>query len=174
MVRAVSLRGFSCCLLHLAVLFHAAAGTHEMGRAYLRENKKKTGVVPTSSGLQYKAVVRGGGRWHPANDTACDWSFEVYGIGSDVSVGDNITAGDALQSTKAMGTRMIFAPQHTLKGVSQAMLKMVEGDRWHLWLPSHLAYGDRGRQPHIQPGDALFVMLELLSIRGKNKLPKDS
>ena len=43
---------------------------------------------------------------------------------------------------------------------------MVEGDKWELYIPSELAYGDRGRPPQIGGGDALVFTIELKSIKG--------
>merc|ERR1712150_105956 len=43
---------------------------------------------------------------------------------------------------------------------------MVEGDKWELYIPSDIAYGDSGSPPKIGPGDALIFTLELLKIEG--------
>ena len=44
---------------------------------------------------------------------------------------------------------------------------MVEGDKWEMYIPSELAYGDRGSRPKISPGDALVFTMELLKINGR-------
>ena len=47
---------------------------------------------------------------------------------------------------------------------------MVEGDKWEMYIPSELGYGDRGSPPKIQGGDALIFTMELLTIEG-NSVP---
>lgn len=51
------------------------------------------------------------------------------------------------------------------------MQLMVEGDKWELYIPSDIAYGDQGSPPKIGGGDALVFTLELLKIKG-DKVPK--
>ena len=49
------------------------------------------------------------------------------------------------------------------------MQLMVEGDKWELYIPSDLAYGDRGRPPKIGGGDCLIFTIEILKIKGREK-----
>lgn len=44
---------------------------------------------------------------------------------------------------------------------------MVEGDKWELFIPSNLAYGEAGRLPAIGRGDALVFTIEMLAIKGR-------
>ena len=46
---------------------------------------------------------------------------------------------------------------------------MVEGDKWEMYIPSDLAYGDRGSPPKIKGGDTLVFTMELLKIKGDKK-----
>ena len=39
------------------------------------------------------------------------------------------------------------------------MQLMVEGDKWEMYIPSDLAYGDRGRPPKIGGGDCLIFTM---------------
>ena len=47
---------------------------------------------------------------------------------------------------------------------------MVEGDKWEMYIPSELGYGDRGSPPKIGGGDALVFTMEILEIKG-GKVP---
>ena len=53
-----------------------------------------------------------------------------------------------------------------IAGWREALLLMVEGDKWELVIPSELAYGDESMGPHIKPGDILFFTLELVKVSG--------
>ena len=45
------------------------------------------------------------------------------------------------------------------------MQLMVEGDKWELYIPSELAYGERGHPPKIPGGSALIFRLEMIYIK---------
>jgi FKBP-type peptidyl-prolyl cis-trans isomerase FklB len=49
---------------------------------------------------------------------------------------------------------------------------MPVGSKWELFIPSDLAYGDRGAGSDIQPGDTLIFEVELLSIENKKEPEK--
>ena len=59
-----------------------------------------------------------------------------------------------------------FTPDGVIAGWREALLLMVEGDKWELVIPSELAYGDESMGPHIKPGDILFFTLELVKVSG--------
>jgi hypothetical protein len=45
------------------------------------------------------------------------------------------------------------------------MQLMVEGDKWELYIPSDLAYGDRGSPPKIPGGSVLVFQMEIMRIK---------
>jgi len=47
---------------------------------------------------------------------------------------------------------------------------MVEGDKWEMFIPSDLGYGDRGSPPKISGGDTLIFTMEILEIKGDKTL----
>jgi hypothetical protein len=47
------------------------------------------------------------------------------------------------------------------------MQLMVEGDKWELYIPSDLAYGDRGSPPKIPGDSALVFTIEMITIQGE-------
>lgn len=64
------------------------------------------------------------------------------------------------------GQPATFAPNQVIKGWTEAMQLMHEGDRWELFIPSELAYGDSARGAHIKAGDVLIFDLEMISCTG--------
>jgi FKBP-type peptidyl-prolyl cis-trans isomerase FklB len=59
--------------------------------------------------------------------------------------------------------------EQVVKGWTEAMQLMGEGDKWELYLPSELAYGDSQRGQHITPGAVLVFELEILEVKGESK-----
>ena len=55
-------------------------------------------------------------------------------------------------------------PANTLvRGWTEALQMMKAGAKWEIYLPSSLAYGDRGSGPLIEPGSTLVFEMELVS-----------
>eukprot|EP01052_Picozoa_sp_SAG31_P026676 SAG31_NODE_2435_length_5703_cov_2.125446_4_plen_66_part_00 len=46
---------------------------------------------------------------------------------------------------------------------------MVEGDKWELYIPSELGYGDSGSGADIGGGDVLVFTMEIIKINGPTK-----
>merc|ERR1711971_928257 len=63
-----------------------------------------------------------------------------------------------------MGTA--FAPNQVIKGWTEAMQLMVEGDKWEMFIPSGLAYGDGGSPPKIPGHSTLVFKMEIIKIKG--------
>ena len=110
------------------------------------ENGKKDGVVTLPSGLQYKVISAGDGANHPTVDSPCECHYEGRTAG-------NYPSGPKFDSSYDRGSPTTFAPNQVIKGWTEAMQLMVEGDKWELYIPSDLAYGDRGRPPKIGGGE---------------------
>merc|ERR1719409_2289485 len=62
-------------LLLLLQLSAANAGTNEVGKKFLEEQKGKDGVITLKSGLSYKVLKKGTGKYHPKKDSPCDCHY---------------------------------------------------------------------------------------------------
>ncbi|KAG8462539.1 hypothetical protein KFE25_010364 [Diacronema lutheri] len=149
--------------LLLAAGIAAAMGSNSFGKAFLAENKGKDGVTELPSGMQIKVLRKGGGDSHPTVSSPCECHYEGR-------TAANFPSGPKFDSSYDRGTPTTFAPNQVIKGWTEAMQKMVEGDKWELYIPSELAYGDSGRPPKIMGGDVLVFTIELLKIKG-GKVP---
>merc|ERR1719235_1729290 len=129
------------CSLALFVSL-ASAGTNEAGKKFLEENKDKPGVITLPSGLQYKVLRSGEGNSHPTPDSSCECHYEGR-------TAQNYPSGETFDSSYARGSPTSFAPNQVIKGWTEAMQLMVEGDKWEMYIPSELGYGDRGSPPKI-------------------------
>eukprot|EP00040_Diaphanoeca_grandis_P014618 m.74284 g.74284 ORF g.74284 m.74284 type:complete len:172 (-) comp24645_c0_seq1:99-614(-) len=135
-------------------------GTNSFGEKFLGANANREGVVVLPSGLQYKVLTKGSGTSHPRVSTPCLCHYEGR------TAQEYAKSGDPFDSSYARGTPITFAPNQVIGGWTEAMQLMVEGDKWRLFIPSELGYGDRGAGAKIGPGDALIFTIEMISIKG--------
>merc|ERR1719203_1824789 len=161
------------------VLGRASAGTNDVGKKYLEDMKGKPGVVTLPSGLMYKVLREGTGEDHPTVDSPC----ECFYAGTTPSLTPK--AEEVPDDTEKLnkewndfdsgykrGSTTTFAPNQVIKGWTEAMQLMVEGDKWEMYIPSELGYGDGGQGGKIQGGDVLIFRMEIIKIQG-NKKPAD-
>jgi FKBP-type peptidyl-prolyl cis-trans isomerase FklB len=121
------------------------------GDAFLAANGKKEGVKTTASGLQYKVIKTGAGRTPKATNTV---RTHYHGT---------LVDGTVFDSSVKRGEPVEFAVNGVIPGWTEALQLMKEGDKWQLFIPAKLAYGERGPGP-IGPNAALIFEVELLSI----------
>ena len=74
--------------------------------------------------------------------------------------------GKVFDSSYARGSPTTFAPNQVIKGWTEILLKMVEGDIWEVVIPSDLGYGSRGTGHDIKGGDTLIFKINLIKIKG--------
>lgn len=132
----------------------------EAGVKFLAENKGKPGVVTLPSGLQYKVLEEGPGMDHPKVDTPCDCHYA-----------GKLLDGTQFDSSYDRGEPTQFAPNQVIKGWTEAMQLMVQGDKWELYIPMEMAYGPSGRPPKIPAAATLIFTMEIIKIRGST-VPK--
>jgi FKBP-type peptidyl-prolyl cis-trans isomerase len=53
-----------------------------------------------------------------------------------------------------------------IPGMKEAITRMTVGSKWHLYIPSELAYGVQGAGP-VGPNATVIFKIELLSIKDK-------
>merc|ERR1712028_310798 len=115
-----------------------------------------------SSGLQYKIIESGKGAFHPTVDSPCECHYEGRTAGTLID-------GTTFDSSYDRGSPTSFAPNQVIKGWTEAMQLMVEGDKWEMYIPSELGYGDSGSPPKIKGGDVLVFTMEIITIKGDKK-----
>jgi FKBP-type peptidyl-prolyl cis-trans isomerase FklB len=134
-----------------------AGGTNKKeGDAFLAENKTKEGVITLPSGLQYKIVKAGDGPKPASTDSVvCNYRGTLIN-------------GTEFDSSYKRGQPATFPVGQVIKGWTEALQLMPVGSKWELYVPSDLAYGDRGAGANIGPNATLIFEVELLSIQGKD------
>ena len=122
------------------------------GQRFLDENKTKEGVKVTASGLQYKVITSGKGKMPITSD-----QVTVHYTG-------NLLDGTVFDSSVQRGSPAIFGVTQVIAGWIEALQLMHEGDKWILFIPDNLAYGERGKGAQIPPYTTLIFELELIKV----------
>ena len=125
------------------------------GEAFLAENKKKEGVKTLPSGLQYKVIKTGTGKKPKSTDTVT-----VHYRGTLIN-------GTEFDSSYKRGQTVSFPVSGVIPGWTEALQLMEEGAKWQLFIPSNLAYGEKGAGNVIGPNATLIFEIELVSIQEK-------
>lgn len=130
------------------------------GKKFLEENAKKEGIKITESGIQYKIIKEGTGPSPKATDPV-----KVHYKGTFID-------GKEFDSSYSRGKPATFPLNGVIKGWTEALQLMKVGGKWILYLPSELAYGERGKND-IGPNATLIFEVELIAIDkpGEKKEP---
>jgi FKBP-type peptidyl-prolyl cis-trans isomerase FklB len=125
----------------------------QVGKAFLEKNKIEAGVVVLPSGLQYKILKEGTGPKPAATDKV---TVNYHGTLIDGTVFDSsVDRKEPIQLTV----------NGVIEGWKEALQLMPVGSKWHLVIPSELAYGENPMQGGpIQPNSVLIFDVELISI----------
>lgn len=124
----------------------------EAGKVFLTGNASKEGVVTTASGLQYKVITQGTGVMP----------------GPDATVKVNYTGttmdGKKFDSSYDRKEPATFKISNVIKGWKEGLQLMPAGSKYMLYIPSQLAYGERGAGNIIKPYEVLVFEVELIEI----------
>ena len=131
---------------------NAMASEKEKGAKFLAENKKQPGVIETASGLQYKVVKMGDGPKPTATD-----KVKVHYHGTLID-------GTVFDSSVERGEPITFPLNGVIRGWTEGVQLMPVGSKFIFYIPSELAYGDRGAGQIIKGGATLIFEVELLEI----------
>eukprot|EP01029_Cantina_marsupialis_P023773 TRINITY_DN5993_c0_g1_i3.p1 TRINITY_DN5993_c0_g1~~TRINITY_DN5993_c0_g1_i3.p1 ORF type:complete len:279 (+),score=0.63 TRINITY_DN5993_c0_g1_i3:680-1516(+) len=129
----------------------------EKGKKFLEENAKRPEVKQTESGLQYEIIKEGKG----VKPLATDRVECVYH--------GTLLDGTVFDSSKERGDTTTFGVNRVIKGWTEALQLMPEGSSWRLFIPSDLAYGERGGGEKIGPNETLIFDIDLVKVVEKKK-----
>ena len=120
-------------------------------------------MVTLPSGMQYKVLQDGpaGGKM-PTVSAPCECHYR-----------GTLIDGTEFDSSYKRGRPSTFAPNQVIKGWTEAMQLMKEGDKWELYIPSELAYGAQNRGRFIKANSVLVFELELIKVKGKAQPSKE-
>lgn len=122
------------------------------GADFLSNNKTLPGVTTTDSGLQYKVIKSGTGKSPIATD-----SVTVHYTGKLID-------GTVFDSSIERNEPITLEVDGVIPGWTEALQLMHEGDKWIIYLPYPIAYGERGAGDRIPPYSTLIFELELIKV----------
>ena len=129
-----------------------AKKNQEDGDKFLADNAKKDGVKTTASGLEYEVETEGTGPKPKATDKVT------------VNYKGMLLDGTVFDSSYERGQPASFPLANVIPGWTEALQLMPVGSKYKFYIPSKLAYGERGAPPKIGPNAVLVFEVELLSI----------
>jgi len=124
----------------------------ESGAVFLKANKEKEGVVELPGGMQYLVIKEGTGAQPLITDTV-----KAHYKGA-------LLDGKEFDNSFKRGQPFSAPLRSLIKGWQEALPLMKEGSHWRLWIPSEMAYGDRGAGSDIPGGATLMFEVELIQI----------
>jgi FKBP-type peptidyl-prolyl cis-trans isomerase len=121
------------------------------GEAFLAKNKDKPGVKVTASGLQYEVIKQGTGPKPKASDVV-----KVDYTGTKID-------GTKFDSSVDRGQPATFPLNQVVPGWTEGLQLMPVGSEYKFYVPSKLAYGERGPGP-IGANATLIFSVKLIDI----------
>jgi FKBP-type peptidyl-prolyl cis-trans isomerase FklB len=131
----------------------AADKNRKDGAAFLAANRTKEGVVTTPSGLQYKILKAGNGK-KPTDADAVTCRYR-----------GTLLDGTEIDSSESFGYPVTFNVRDSvIAGWSEALKLMPAGSKWQVFVPSQLAFGEKGAGRDIGPHATLIYEIELIAV----------
>lgn len=126
----------------------------QKGAEFLAANRDREGVTELPNGIQYLIIKDGNGEKPSPNST-----IKAHYKGS-------LLSGKEFDSSYRRNQPFTAPLKALIKGWQEVIPMMPVGSIWRLWIPSDLAYGDRGAGGDIPGGATLQFDIELLEITG--------
>ena len=124
----------------------------EQNEKFLADNKSKSGIITTVSGLQYQVVTMGTGE-KPTSESM----VQVHYTGTLID-------GTEFDSSVKRNQPAEFPVSGVIAGWTEALQLMPVGSKFKLFIPQNLAYGENGAGDVIKPYSTLIFDVELLKI----------
>ncbi len=127
-----------------------------LSKKFLEENKKKSGIIETASGIQYKILKDGNGK-KPVKGDMISFHVRAFDM-NEKKFDDSYERKEPIQLPLEDGI---------LTGWIEVLQMMKVGSKWKIWLPPSLAFGENGLPGMVEPQMVTIWEIELISIDGK-------
>ena len=120
------------------------------GEDFMQQNLSNTGIIQTTSGLQYKVLEEGNGTEHPSVSDNVVIKFEARKIDGTLfgSTGDNPSENNLMSLPR---------------GLAEGIILMTPGAKYKFFIPYYLAFGETGYQT-VEPYSTVIFDVELIEI----------
>lgn len=133
-----------------------AKAQKEKGQAFLENNKKRAGVTVLPNGLQYEVLKSG-----DANSAMPQLQDTVV-----AHYAGSLTDGKEFDNSYKRGEPLTIPVAGVIRGWTEILQKMHIGDKWKVYIPSDMGYGDGGTPDGSIPGGSVLVFeMELVAIK---------
>ena len=132
---------------------HAASSSFTHQKETL-SNQTSEEFVTTSSGLQYRILNEGSGDDSPGPESIVSVHYR-----------GKLTNGLEFDSSYKRNQPASFPVNGVIRGWTEALQLMKEGDKWELIIPPDLGYGSKGAGNIIPPDSTLIFEVELIEIK---------
>ena len=132
---------------------HAASSSFTNQKETL-SNQTSEEFVTTSSGLQYRILNEGSGDDSPGPESVVSVHYR-----------GKLTNGLEFDSSYKRNQPASFPVNGVIRGWTEALQLMKEGDKWELIIPPDLGYGSKGAGNIIPPDSTLIFEVELIEIK---------
>lgn len=123
---------------------------------FLANNKNKAGVIALPNGLQYE-VIKSGDQNSPMPQLEDTVVAHYAGTLID---------GTEFDNSYKRGQPLTIPVAGVIRGWTEILQKMHVGDKWKVYIPSDLGYGDNGTPDGSIPGgSALIFDMELVAVK---------
>jgi len=122
---------------------------------WLSNNAKRSGIISTGTGLQYQILNTGNGKRSPGPTETVIAHYE-----------GSLINGEVFDSSYKRNKPLELPLNRVIKGWTEALQMMKPGDKWRLYVPAELGYGQRGGGP-IPPSSTLIFIVELLEVKDR-------
>lgn len=132
----------------------------EKEKAFFAKLAKKKGIHALPEGIYYEVLKSGKGPQPKADDTVV-----VHYTGT-------LLNGKVFDSSVKRGVPLRMKLDQVIRGWQIVVPKMHVGDKWKVYIPAKLAYGERGAGKVIGPNEPLIFEMELLNIEPRQGAKK--
>jgi len=132
---------------------HAASSSFTNQKETL-SNKTSEEFVTTLSGLQYRILNEGSGNDSPGPESVVTVHYR-----------GKLSNGLEFDSSYERKQPASFSVNGVIRGWTEALQLMKEGDKWELIIPPDLGYGSKGAGNIIPPDSTLIFEVELIEIK---------
>jgi len=154
---AVDMNVYGPKIQPLAATRQAAASEKSAaaGKAQLAKAAEEKGAVKAQSGLVYLSLREGKGSKPAPTDVV------------SVHYRGTLIDGTEFDSSYSRNQPATFGVAQVIPGWTEALQLMKEGDKWEIYIPAKLAYGERVAGGRIPPNSTLVFEVQLLEVKGK-------